>query len=165
LCILHKRGFIRNFPASLATGSWSRHATSWNLMPNPPAALHGYRTSSDAPSVLIVDDEVGMTQVVSDLLSRHGYLVSVASNGRLALAQLREQPVDVVLTDVMMPVMDGPELLQEMLADERYCKIPVIFMTSLPESVPAEASADHAVLEKPFSSELLLKVIEDTVGP
>ncbi len=105
-----------------------------------------------------------MTQVVSDLLSRHGYVVSVAFNGRLALAQLRERPVDIVLTDVMMPVMDGTELLQEMLADERYRQIPVIFMTSLPESVPAEASADHAVLEKPFSSELLLKIIEDTVG-
>ena len=133
-------------------------------MPHPAAHRDDHRPGSDALSVLIVDDEVGMTQVVSDLLSRHGYVVSVAFNGRLALAQLRERPVDIVLTDVMMPVMDGTELLQEMLADERYRQIPVIFMTSLPESVPAEASADHAVLEKPFSSELLLKIIEDTVG-
>ena len=133
-------------------------------MPYPAAHRDDHRPGPDAPTVLIVDDEVGMTQVVGDLLSQHGYLVSVASNGRLALAQLREHPVDLVLTDVMMPVMDGPELLQEMLADERCRKIPVIFMTSLPDSVPAEASADHAVLEKPFSSELLLKTIEDTVG-
>jgi len=134
-------------------------------MPYPAEQRDGHRPGLATHTVLIVDDEVGMTQVVSDLLSQHGYIVSVAFNGRLALAQLREQLVDVVLTDVMMPVMDGPELLQQMRADERYRKIPVIFMTSLPESVPAEASAAHAVLEKPFSSEVLLKIMEDTVGP
>lgn len=130
-------------------------------MPYPSA----HRDDPHAGStILIVDDEVGMAQVVSELLSQHGYRVSVAFNGRLALARLREQAVDVVLTDVMMPVMDGPELLHEMQADERYRNIPLIFMTSLPGAVPPGDSAEHVVLEKPFSSERLLKVIEETVG-
>ena len=72
------------------------------------------------PSILIVEDDNGLAELLRDMLTELGYDVSLAINGRLALDVLREREIHLVLTDAMMPVMDGPELARAMRADDRH---------------------------------------------
>jgi CheY-like chemotaxis protein len=117
-----------------------------------------------APSILIVEDEYGLAEVLRDMLTEHGYQVSVAINGRLALEVLREREVHLVLTDAMMPVMDGPELARAMRADDQHRRIPIVMMTSLPAAVPSTPSLYEAVLGKPFTPDALLTLLGTYVG-
>lgn len=112
-----------------------------------------------AHSILIVDDEFGLAEMLRDMLRDHGYEVVLAINGRLALDVLGEQNVDLVLTDLMMPVMDGEELATAMRNSETYRDTPIIMMTSLPTAVPQQRQLFDAILRKPFSPELLLRTI------
>lgn len=111
--------------------------------------------------VLIVDDEFGLADILAELLRERGYEVALAINGQAGLAALAESRPHLVVLDVMMPVLDGPEMLRRMRADPRYQVVPVVFMTALPESVPQESPPLHqAVLQKPFGFDELLAVME-----
>lgn len=112
-----------------------------------------------APTVLIVDDEFGLAEMLRDMLREHGYEVVLAINGRLALEVLGEQRVDIVLTDLMMPVMDGEELAAAMRKSETYRDTPIILMTSLPTAVPQQRELVNAVLRKPFFPDQLLQTL------
>jgi CheY-like chemotaxis protein len=111
------------------------------------------------PTILIVDDEYGLGEMLRDLLVEVGYEVSLAINGRRALVQLQDRTVDVVLTDVMMPVMDGPELARALRADPRHRRLRIIVMTSLLSLAAADTGLWDAVLEKPFSPDDLLATL------
>jgi CheY-like chemotaxis protein len=113
-----------------------------------------------AQSILIVEDEFGLAEMLRDMLREHGYEVVLAINGRLALDVLGEQHVDLVLTDLMMPVMDGEELATAMRTGDTYRDTPVIMMTSLPTALPQQRELFDAILRKPFSPELLLRTIQ-----
>jgi CheY-like chemotaxis protein len=110
-------------------------------------------------SVLIVDDEFGLAEMLRELLSESGYAVALAINGRLALDIVRERGVDLVITDLMMPVMDGLELAATLRASESYRSIPIIMMTSLPTAVPHNRGLFDVVLRKPFTPEDLLRAM------
>jgi CheY-like chemotaxis protein len=112
------------------------------------------------PSILIVEDEYGLAELLRDMLTELGYDVSLAINGRLALEVLREREIHLVLTDVMMPVMDGPELARAMRADRRHRRIPIVMMTSLAAAVPSTPGLYEVVLAKPFTPNALLKVLD-----
>jgi CheY-like chemotaxis protein len=117
-------------------------------------------------SVLIVDDEFGLADITADLLTEAGYDVALAINGKLGMASLATRRADLVLTDLMMPVMDGPEMIRRMRADPTLAAIPAILMTALPEAVPTGDAALHdAVLVKPFSLKELLAVIHRLLPP
>lgn len=111
-------------------------------------------------SILIVDDEFGLAELLREMLRDSGYNVLLAINGRLALEILGEEPVDLVLTDMMMPVMDGAELATAMRGDDKYRATPIIMMTSLPTGKPGQpVGLFDAVLRKPFDPETLLHTI------
>ena len=111
--------------------------------------------------ILIVDDEFGLADITADLLMDRGYEVSIEINGKLGLTSLENRPADLVLTDLMMPVMDGPQMIERMKADRRLAQIPTILMTALPEAIPSGPQALHdAVLVKPYKINELLAVIE-----
>ena len=110
-------------------------------------------------SILIVDDEYGLGEMLRDVLVDVGYDVSLAMNGRRALAQLQDRTVDVVLTDVMMPVMDGLELARALRAEPRHQRMRIVFMTSLRSIASAEEGLCDAVLEKPFTPDSLLATL------
>lgn len=117
-------------------------------------------------SVLIVDDEFGLADITADLLREAGYDVALAINGKLGLASLAARPAQVVLTDLMMPVMDGPEMIRRMKADPALAAIPTILMTALPEAVPTGPAALHdAVLVKPYSMAELLETVHRLLPP
>src|SRR5205809_7615098 len=108
------------------------------------------------PNILVVDDELSMRQFLTHLFRREGHTVRVAENGRHAMALLREQPADVVISDVKMPDIGRIELL--CAARELNSSIEVIMMTAFAN----EATAHEAFLlgafdfvHKPFDNELL----------
>ena len=111
-------------------------------------------------SILIVDDEFGLPEMLRDVLDELGYEPLVARNGRLGLEMVRTGRIDLVLTDLMMPIMDGIELARAMRSDPAFRHIPIVLMTSLPEAVPTDAGLYNAVLRKPFAQDLLLTIIE-----
>jgi CheY-like chemotaxis protein len=113
--------------------------------------------------VLIVDDEFGLADVLASLLLEYEYEASVVINGKLALASLAARAADLVLTDLMMPVMDGPELIKHMRGDARFAAIPIVLMTALPEAIPTGDAQYDAVLVKPFPFAKLLDVLRTLI--
>jgi CheY-like chemotaxis protein len=102
-------------------------------------------------TILIVDDEWALAEVLSAILRDEGYRTLVAGNGREAETLLRAESVDLVIVDFMMPIMDAPELIAWMKDQGALQSVPVIIMTSLPEtSVRARAEGFAAYLQKPF---------------
>lgn len=114
-----------------------------------------------SPLILIVDDEFGLAEVISELLSDEGYRTALAPNGKLGLMKLAESRPGLVLLDVMMPVLDGPGMLRAMRADPAYADLPVVIMTSLPDygASGSTAPAHQALLRKPFAPDALLAVV------
>src|SRR5713101_8995700 len=107
-------------------------------------------------SLLIVDDELSMRQFLTHLFQRDGHAIRVSGNGRQALAMLREQAADVIISDVKMPDMGGIDLLRA--ARELHPDVEVIMMTAFAN----EQTAHEAFLlgafdfvHKPFDNELL----------
>ncbi|HJU17148.1 MAG TPA: response regulator [Stellaceae bacterium] len=102
-------------------------------------------------TVLVVDDEFGVAEVLESILTDAGYNVVSAINGRQGLARLSKARPDVVLLDFMMPLVNGPAMLRAMAADPAYRTIPVIMMSSLDEeTVRRECDRFAAFLRKPF---------------
>ena len=114
--------------------------------------------------VLVVEDEASLRTLVERMLTRGGYEVVSAASGREALeAMAREAPFDLLLTDVMMPGMPGPELAA--LAQERRPGQPVLFMSGYSEEQLARHGArPDQLLPKPFSLEELLAAVRAALG-
>lgn len=111
--------------------------------------------------ILIVDDEYGLADLVSDLLEAAGYDTMVASNGLEGLQSIEQNEPDLVVMDVMMPLVDGPEMLQQMRSNPETADIPVIMMTAMPEALPkGDPPPFQASLHKPFAIETLLGQID-----
>jgi signal transduction histidine kinase len=108
--------------------------------------------------LLVVDDDANNRDVLSRRLTRQGHGVRTASNGRDALRLMREASFDLVLLDIMMPDMDGYEVLGKIKADPRLQHIPVIMISALNELQSVvrciEAGAED-YLAKPFNPTLL----------
>ena len=116
-------------------------------------------------TVLVVEDEFGIAELLDALLTEEGYQVVTALNGRDGLDLLaREQPV-LVLSDYMMPVMDGAAMLARIRADPALQGIPVVMMSSMPEAAVAQRCAGYAAfLRKPFKLFELLDVVGRVLG-
>ena len=110
-------------------------------------------------TILIVDDEFGITEVVAEVLEERGYETLVASNGALGLSCALEKRPDLILLDAMMPIMSGPEMLDTLRKDPRFTATPVVMMTAVPEALPDD-SQFQAALHKPFTVQTLLSTIE-----
>jgi two-component system cell cycle response regulator len=109
------------------------------------------------PTILLVDDNDEILAFLSDDLSDK-YEVLTALNGKEALQLLHQEPVQLVISDIMMPVMDGFELCQQIKSNVEYSHVPVILLTAKntfqAKIQGLELGAD-AYIEKPFSPEYL----------
>ncbi len=120
-------------------------------------------------TILIVDDEFGIVDALSILLEDEGYRVASASDGREGLARVKDKKPDLIVMDVMMPMMNGIEMLRALRADGANDAIHVIMMSAAPE--PKEASAARAAgqlsafLRKPFPLKNLRECIHRLIGP
>ena len=118
-----------------------------------------------AYNVLIVDDSRTMRTVIRKTLGLSGFEVGdcwEAGNGREALDRVRSSWVDLIMTDLNMPVMDGLDMLRALRQDELYGKIPVILVTtegSEERLKEARALGIRGYIQKPFHPETLRDVL------
>ncbi len=100
-------------------------------------------------TILVVDDEDALLRVLALLLEEEGYRVLTARNGRAALETVRTDTVDVVVTDFIMPEMDGGQLVRALR--EARSRLPVLLMSSLEEQSVSRVCSGHAgFFRKPF---------------
>jgi DNA-binding NtrC family response regulator len=115
---------------------------------------------SAVPHVLIVDDELNIRRVLAAMLKREGYDVTAAEDGEQALLVLQKTPIDVVVTDLVMPRLGGMELLRRASAD--FPDVPVIVITAhgtVDSAVQALKAGAFDYVTKPFEQAELSKVI------
>jgi two-component system cell cycle response regulator DivK len=115
-----------------------------------------------APLVLLVEDDRDTREMYSEYLSYSGLRVAEAPTGFRALERAREQPPDVVVTDIAMPGMDGLELSRRLRADPPTRDVPIIAVSGNPTPRAREAGCDM-MLEKPCTPDELLHAIEDVL--
>ena len=118
--------------------------------------------SQDSELILIVDDTPANLEVISDTLSDAGFEVAIAPSGERAFKQLQLQLPDLILLDVMMPIMDGFEVCQQLKANPITQDIPVIFMTALSDTESKTKGFELGAVDyitKPFQeAEVLARV-------
>lgn len=110
-------------------------------------------TATDKNRVLIVDDEPGNIKILSSVLAGD-YALSVATGGAQALQIAEVQAPDIVLLDMVMPEMDGIQVCEALKANEATKNIPVIFVTSMSDSVNEERGLEAGAVDyisKPIS--------------
>lgn len=120
-----------------------------------------YLWGNNMAEILIVDDEPRLLRVLRLGLPEHGFNVLTASNGQEALKILFDKHVDVVVTDIRMPVMDGVELIYEM--ERLEIKLPVVVTTAHADVETAVKTLKHGAcdyIRKPFSVEELVQSVK-----
>jgi CheY-like chemotaxis protein len=108
--------------------------------------------------ILVVDDEPPILALLQDILEEAGYTVLAAPNGRAALELARQYDLGLVLTDLMMPQMDGNTLCQRLRADPRTAHLPILVMTAARQ--PAVVCDVNGLIAKPFLIEDVLSKVE-----
>ncbi|MEW5993481.1 MAG: response regulator [Candidatus Zixiibacteriota bacterium] len=115
-------------------------------------------------SILVVDDELLIRDLLYDFFREQGWDIAVAESGEKALEILRSRTVDLVLADIKMPRMDGLELTSEIR--ENYPDLPVVLMTGYPSVETAVAALRNRAVDyvtKPFNINQLFKIISSLV--
>jgi CheY-like chemotaxis protein len=122
-------------------------------------------TSTPPRRILVIDDELGVRETLVHLLRALGYDVIEAEGGRAGLARLAEGAVDLVLTDLGMPDVNGWDVARAVKA--RAWRVPVVLVTGWGDDGPAPG-ADHslvaAVLSKPFRVQDIVRVVGHALG-
>ncbi len=115
-------------------------------------------------TLLLVDDEPSLRAAVEAYLSDSGFKVETAVNGQEGLEKLQTMIPDLVITDVMMPEVDGYQLLAQMREDPRLKSIPVVFLTARgmkSDRIQGYQARCDAYLSKPFDPEELVAIVEN----
>ncbi len=113
-----------------------------------------------AKTILVVDDEAGNVEVLLLVLQEEGYRAVSAANGRQGLEMLASTRIDLVILDLMMPVLNGAEMGAAMRASAELKNIPILMISGLSEAgVRQQFGAYDAFLRKPFQIEPALSVI------
>jgi len=110
-------------------------------------------------TILVVDDNVDVVIIVQTILEANGYEVRVAYGGAEALAQLAEHKPDLMILDIMMPEMNGLEVLEQMREIPSSAQIPVILLTAKGNDEDVLSGYQYGAnyyMPKPFTSEQLL---------
>jgi CheY-like chemotaxis protein len=112
-------------------------------------------------TVLIVEDEFAIADLLKMALTDEGYRVLTAANGRQGLTRLAEDPrPDLVISDYMMPVLDGAGMFQAMREIESQREIPYIVMSSMPEANVRERIDSYAAfVHKPFQIAAVVQLV------
>lgn len=118
--------------------------------------------------ILVVDDEPAFCEVVCEILEAAGYRAVKASNVHAAYQRLSEQKPDLILTDVMMPEIDGLTFTRQLQADPQHASIPVVVVTARTSAQDRQEALDAGavqVLAKPFSSSQLEALVHSLTRP
>jgi CheY-like chemotaxis protein len=119
-----------------------------------------------AGTILVVDDESGITSALAYLLQSDGYQVEVAANGRVALEKLRERAYDLLLSDLRMPELDGMGLYEELAQHYPHLLPRLIFLTGDTLNAETTRRLEHIGaprLSKPFTAPEVRRVVQQTL--
>jgi len=114
--------------------------------------------------ILIAEDELSIATLLRDMLEDEGYAVLLARNGQEALTLLGTHYPALVLTDVMMPILDGFGLCRAIQANPAYQAIPVIVMSAVSAPPAADGCRASAILKKPFDMQHVMDTITNVIG-
>ena len=121
-----------------------------------------------AKTILIVDDSASLRQVVAIALKGAGYDVVEAGDGKEGLARLEEKKVNLIISDVNMPVMDGIEMVKEIKSRAEYKFTPIIMLTTEAGAEMKEAGKAAGVrawVVKPFKPDQMLDAVSKLIAP
>jgi len=117
--------------------------------------------------ILLVDDEVGLVEMVKMRLEASGYNIICAYDGQEALEKAKKEKPDLIILDLMLPKMDGYKVCGLLKSDSRYSKIPIIMFTARIQEedlvLGKELGAD-GYITKPFEPKILLGKIKELIG-
>lgn len=117
--------------------------------------------------ILVVDDEPDILKTVNFRLKKAGYEALTAANGQEAIAIIRKEKIDLVLLDLVMPVMDGYELYRIIKGDENFRDIPIIILSASAHKNTVEDTRKELKVEgyllKPFEAQELLDNIRNVL--
>lgn len=128
-------------------------------IPDTSSSHHG----EQMPIILIIENEVSNRILIERVLSTRGYRCVSASNGQEALHILDEQEVDLILTDLSMPVLDGYRTTQLIRARPGMARVPIVAVTAYALNDESEAAMHigcNDYLTKPFKPRQLLEVVD-----
>jgi len=151
---------FQSTPARLAVEAADSSTLFHNIVPRKRLLISDDASTAQFPSsrLLVVDDNEGNRDMLSRRLRNEGYSVETAEHGRKALEVIKSRPVDLVLLDVMMPEMNGYEVLKYLKADSTLRNIPVIMISALGEIESVVRCIEMGAedyLPKPFNPVLL----------
>ena len=130
--------------------------------------LHKYQCASPTSLLLVVEDDNTNRQMLRRLLEKQGFTVTEAQNGRAALAQITKRQPDLILLDLMMPEMDGFELVSQLQNHEQWQTIPIVVITAKdinPEDRIRLNGCVEKILQKgAYSQEELLAQVRNLVS-
>ncbi|MBE9181454.1 response regulator transcription factor [Oculatella sp. LEGE 06141] len=117
-----------------------------------------------AGRLLLVDDEPGLRQAVQAYLEDSGFEVEVASNAKEGWDLLQQHTPDLVISDIMMPQVDGYQFLKQLREDPRFQVMPVVFLTArgmTTDRIQGYQAGVDAYLSKPFDPDELVAIVEN----
>jgi len=127
----------------------------------------GQQTDKVTGQLLIVDDEPSLRQAVQAYLEEEGFKVEVAKNAREGWEMIQKFSPDLVISDIMMPQVDGYEFLKQLREDSRYQTIPVVFLTArgmTSDRIQGYNAGCDAYLSKPFDPDELVAVVSNLLN-
>jgi len=122
-------------------------------------SLHSHESVDK--DILIVEDDQEVSNLLLDVLETQGHTARTAGNGLEALNRIKERRPQLILLDMMMPVMDGWQFIERLRANEEWTNIPVVVMTAVYDMSSLERKTGaKAILTKPFDIELIVDAVD-----
>ena len=117
--------------------------------------------------ILLVDDEPDILEFMAYNFRKHGFSVATALNGNEGIAAAQTDAPDIIISDILMPEMDGIQMCKEMRTDKRFTNTPFIFLTAVTDDYKVlyamSAGADQFA-SKPIRFEALLQMVNDLLA-
>ncbi|MEP6774369.1 MAG: response regulator [Chloroflexota bacterium] len=135
---------------------------SYHLPDNSTDDMHAFRNHvSIDKDILIVEDEQDLSALLLDVLETEGHRARTAGNGLEALRRIEERRPQLILLDMMMPVMDGWQFIERLRANAEWTTIPVVVITAVYDMSSLERKTGaKAILTKPFDIELIVDAVD-----
>lgn len=111
-------------------------------------------------TILLVDDEKDILVALKELLEMEGYKIICASNGEEGVKKFREFTPDLIISDMMMPILNGNEMIKLIRDNATYPKVPIIMMSSVTALSKIENPSWDAFIRKPSGIDNILNVIK-----
>ncbi len=124
------------------------------------------KISSRKPQILIVDDSSSVRNFVGSVLEKHNFTIVKSNNGEDALAKIKSEKIDLMITDLEMPKMHGFELIKSIRKNKKYEGLPIVILTGragMSQQQEGEDIGANAFLVKPFKESDLIRVLSDFI--